>query len=158
MGDSWPQIEERGPVVTDADVRAFEQTLGAPLPQDYRDFLLAVNGGRTSDEHVMFKLEDSEGELNELYALSEIMQTQKSLGDRLPHDVIPVGYDAGGNKVCIALRGTHRGEVWYFDIINELPDDDEEQPIPQDWSQRSDFVRLAPDFRTFIVDLKPIEP
>ena len=47
MATSWPAMERRGPVVTEADVRAFEKKLGATLPDDYRAFLLEVNGGRT---------------------------------------------------------------------------------------------------------------
>jgi hypothetical protein len=37
-----------GPEVSEADLAAFEATLGYPLPDDYRDFLLRYNGGRPS--------------------------------------------------------------------------------------------------------------
>lgn len=36
---------DRGPQVTDEDLSAFEQRWGLPLPEGYREFLLAQNGG-----------------------------------------------------------------------------------------------------------------
>jgi hypothetical protein len=40
-----PGFVTRGPVVGEADIAAFEQRCGFPLPADYRQFLLDQNGG-----------------------------------------------------------------------------------------------------------------
>jgi hypothetical protein len=41
--------------VSDADVVAFEQRLGHVLPDDYRRFILDVNGGVPAPEHMRFE-------------------------------------------------------------------------------------------------------
>ena len=54
MPTSWPSMEWRGPSITEADVVAFEKRLGPSLPEDYRRFLLEVNGGRLAIENTRF--------------------------------------------------------------------------------------------------------
>lgn len=154
MGSDWPQIEARGPSITDSELSAFEESIGARLPDEYRRFLLATNGGRTADDHVRFRVADGEGNLNELYALSDIARSRKVLGDRLPEDLIPIGYDGVGDKICLAVRGDHSGEVWFFDTMNERP----ESANPRvEWSKRRDMTKLASSFGEFMASLSSLE-
>lgn len=75
MPTNWPLMKHRGPAIGEADLVAFEQRLGCSLPEDYRRFLLEVNGGFSADEnarfqygvlHRLFSLGDKENESNDL--------------------------------------------------------------------------------------------
>lgn len=39
-------ITDRGPMLSESEIAAFEAEVGATLPADYREFLLTWNGGR----------------------------------------------------------------------------------------------------------------
>src|SRR5438105_1344375 len=109
MATSWPRMERRGPVVTDEDIRAFEHTLGATLPDDYRAFLLEVNGGRTGEEHVTFAVRKDESTLNSLFSLNDpsaakdLKANASSRRERMSADVIAIGYDDLGGDVCLVV-------------------------------------------------------
>jgi hypothetical protein len=159
MGTSWPNMERRGPVVTDEDIRAFEQRIGATLPDAYRAFILEVNGGRTTEDHVQFRLRKGETNLNTLYSLNnpsggDLAYRAKSLSGKLPSELIPIGADDFGSEVCIVVHGERRGEVWFFDKLNERPDDANPRV---EWFKRRDMIRLAADFRSFMASLTPLE-
>src|SRR3954447_18708815 len=54
MATNWPPMARRGPAITIDAVRRFEEQLGHELPEDYRQFLLEVNGGRPARSHRTF--------------------------------------------------------------------------------------------------------
>lgn len=157
----WPPLERRGPVVTEANVAAFERKLGANLPEEYRTFLLELNGGRTHEDHARFAVGKRDGdELSTLFSLDDPNETHDlearglflRANGRVPRAVLPIG-SAGGGIVCLALEGAERGEVWYFDTLNERPDDANPRVL---WHDRRDFVRLAANFRDFMASLTPL--
>jgi SMI1/KNR4 family protein SUKH-1 len=102
-------MEQRGPTVTDADVRKFEQRLVAELPEDYRRFLLDLNGGRTAETHCTFTMRRGARRaatvLNMLYSLNHPdesfdLATQQLYGeaeDRL-RGGLEVGADDGADR------------------------------------------------------------
>jgi hypothetical protein len=161
MGTSWPPMDRRGPIVAEKDVRALEEIVGARLPDDYRAFLLAVNGGRTTEDHVQFTVRNGESNLNSLYSVAETETARdlawhaKMMRERLPREVIPIGYDDFGSAVCVVLAGERRGEVWFFDTLNERPEDANPRV---EWFKRRDMVRLASSFREFMGSLTPPVP
>ncbi len=67
MATSWPAMERRGRPVDDAAVARFEQQIGHRLPDDYRRFLLEVNGGRLAESARQF----SRGVVNQLFSLDD---------------------------------------------------------------------------------------
>ena len=50
------KLDNKGPAKTEADIMAFEERIGRPLPHDYRVFLFAYNGGRP-EHHVIRNVE-----------------------------------------------------------------------------------------------------
>jgi hypothetical protein len=115
MAIDWPAMNERGPQVTEAAIAAFE----AALPEDYRAFLLAVNGGRTTRSHRVFTMQmrrvrEDETVLNSLNSLNDSKE-QFDLATQwrwertwLPREVIPVGYDDFGGTVVVVIAGPRR--------------------------------------------------
>jgi hypothetical protein len=47
----------RGHEISVDNVRRFERQLGTALPEDYREFLLDLNGGRTAQSHRAFVMQ-----------------------------------------------------------------------------------------------------
>jgi hypothetical protein len=154
-------MERRGPQVTDSQIRAFEQSYGHPLPDDYRQFLLDVNGGGPDIANCEFDL----GVVNRLFSLDDIDDDdERDLATRanderasLPsRDLLFIGHDDGGNSLLLALAGDHRGEVWYM-----LTDDDAR---PEDanprvlWHDRRDMRKVADSFEQFMRALRPLSP
>jgi SMI1 / KNR4 family (SUKH-1) len=164
MTTDWPAMNERGPQLTKAAVTMFEAQLGATLPEDYRAFLLEVNGGRTARRHRVFtiwlqKARTDETVLNSLNSLgdpddrSDLATRWKRACKWLPREVIPVGYDDGGGTVVIVVAGAHRGQVWFLDGVDPRP----EGANPRvEWFDRRDVSKLANSFREFMVGLRPL--
>src|SRR4051812_36868739 len=71
MPNQGTSMVRRGPQVTDAAIRRFEQGIGATLPDDYRTFLLEINGGRTARSHRRFRLRKHDSVLNSLHSLDD---------------------------------------------------------------------------------------
>lgn len=62
------ELTRMGPAVTPDDLRALEREIGAPLPDDYRSFLLACNGG-VPEPPVGFLWEGAIRKINAFWAL-----------------------------------------------------------------------------------------
>ena len=156
MVSSWPLMERRGPQVTDAQIRAFEQSFGHPLPDDYRQFLLDVNGGQPDRANREFDY----GVVNSLFGLDDPENDSCDLATRanrsrpmLPSpDLLFIGHDDGGGAILLALAGEHRGEVWFM-LDDERPPDANPRVL---WHDRRDMRKLAGSFGQFMRSLRPL--
>ena len=173
MSIDWPPMKERGPQITEAAVVRFETQLGAKLPDDYRAFLLVVNGGQTARSHRQFMLTSRKGRkdgtlLNSLNSLDDPddrfdLATRWRWSQRqlppyfpdLPLEVLPIGYDDFGGTVGLVFAGPRRGKVWFLDEENPRP----EGANPRvEWFDRRDVSKIADSFREFMAGLGPPPP
>jgi hypothetical protein len=146
----------RGPQVTDAQIRAFEQAFGHPLPDDYRQFLLDVNGGRLDRANREF----DQGVVNRLFSLEDTDDDSRDLATRanrerksLPSpDLLFIGHDDGSNSLLLALAGEHRGEVWFM-VDDERPEDANPRVL---WHDRRYMRKIADSFEQFMRALRPL--
>ncbi|HEX8110586.1 MAG TPA: SMI1/KNR4 family protein [Kofleriaceae bacterium] len=122
-------MTETGPRVTADDVRRYERELGHELPEDYRQFLVDVNGGQPSLERSVFHLRKDRSILNNLLSLNDpdegndLATAQRLSGysrNDLPREALTIGYDAGGSRILLILAGPHRtthredrGSAWH---------------------------------------------
>ncbi len=158
MAISWPPMVRRGPQVTDAQIRAFEQAFGHPLPDDYRQFLLDVNGGRLDRANREF----DQGVVNRLFSLEDTDDDSRDLATRanwsrpmLPSpDLLFIGHDDGSNRILLALAGEHRGEVWFMLTGDDARPDDANPRVL--WHDRRDMRKLADSFEQFVRSLRPL--
>ena len=44
---------------------------------------------------------------------------------RIPESLIPIGDDGGTGQICLGIRGSEAGKVFYWDQSNEPPGDEE---------------------------------
>ena len=158
MATSWPPMESRGPSVTESDILAFEKRLGCSLPEDYRRFLLEVNGGGLTIVNMSFAY----GNINLLLSLNSPDENDDLLEYTLRHralsllpspDLLAVGFDDGGGRILLALEGEHRGEVWFENTSDPRPEDANPRV---EWFKRRDMKKLADSFEQFMSSLKPL--
>jgi hypothetical protein len=158
MAISWPLMERRGPQVTNAQIRAFEQSYGHPLPDDYRQFLLAVNGGSLDGANCEF----DQGVVNRLFSLEDTDDDERDLATRanwsrpmLPSpDLLFIGHDGFSNRILLALAGEHRGEVWFMLAGDDARPDNANPRVL--WHDRRDMRKLANSFEQFMRSLRPL--
>jgi SMI1 / KNR4 family (SUKH-1) len=135
----WP-----GKPATEEQIAAFEKIEGVALPADYRAFLKTYNGGRPMPDafrfgdkpgsllDTFFELGEGEGETNDL-------QTKcRQFHRRIPHTMMPIGCDAGGNFVLLGVYGEHYGRVYFLDYMNPRP-----------------IFEIAPSFEAFLDSFEP---
>lgn len=157
MSTNWPTMEWRGPHVMENEIETFEQKIGHRLPEDYRRFLLEINGGRL-DTHTLFR----DGIVHTFYSLNATREDNDLLAeamDPLSRSLLPnphllrIGYDAGSRPILLALAGEHRGEVWFENTSNARPVGSNPRVL---WHDRRDMKKLADSFQEFMSSLQPL--
>jgi len=149
-------MAKTGPTIDPAAVAKLEGAIAAKLPDDYRAFLLAVNGGRTATTHRQFRLGREMVALNQLHSLDVPGSPLTSDGwrpDWMPKVLLSIG-SASGGIIAICVSGEHAGSIWYLDTMDARPSGSNPRVA---WHDRRDFTKLAPTFSAFVLGLTPIE-
>jgi cell wall assembly regulator SMI1 len=115
------------------DITRVERQLGVIFPEDYRRFLLRYNGGRPKPD--LFRIEAAGPEwddiMNWFYCINPgdmyglVENNDELLRSRMPPELIAIGDDPLGNQICIAVKGSKKGSVYFWDHENEAPDGEE---------------------------------
>lgn len=114
----------------EADLRALEQRLGITLPLEYRNFLLQHNGGHPTPN--VFSIAacpiDDQGVLTQMLSISDGEETLLNYvdmyADRIPPNLLPIGFDPGSNLICISVSGADRGNVYFWAHDFEASEDE----------------------------------
>ena len=154
-----PTITDQERPTSEAEIARFEAELGTTLPEDYRAFLLANNGGRCELEQFSVRWsgsaqdrEDSQEVLDNLRSLGdgpvELRDAVRTLRDRIPPGMLSVAEDPFGNQILLGLTGERRGRVYFW--VHDLPPDaDETDP--------ANLGVVADDFTAFLAGLRELE-
>jgi hypothetical protein len=140
-----------GPVEP-ARLRAFEARIGAALPEDYRAFVLAHNGGCPVPCDFLISAAEGESSLHHTYGLHDgpaylrLDDALDSYGPQLPEGLLPIADDPGGNAICLGLVGAARGRVYFWDH--------ETGSEPPSWG---DVIEMAPSFTAFCAGLSDMD-
>ncbi len=129
-----------------ASVGALESRVGARMPEAFRELLVSVsNGGEI--EPVASHSFPTVGVASVLGVdRGDHLDLEKRLGQysggRLPEGLLPVADAEGGNLVCLSLRSSDFGTVWFWDHERELVGDA--------------VMLVADDLGQFLADLAPV--
>jgi cell wall assembly regulator SMI1 len=115
----------------ESDVRALESSLGVGFPDDYREFLLAADGGIPVESD--FRLEDMEKHdvavgtflgVSTGEGVYHLAEAAKMLSNRIPRGVVPIAIGPGGDFVALDYRtGGAPGVVYWHHEREGSPND-----------------------------------
>jgi hypothetical protein len=152
-------LQMTAPPAPESRLREFETSLGCALPDDYRAFLAATNGGYcggslwfhgpTPDGSPADAGVHHVGGFRKENYLS--LTTARALyGPRIPRELLWIMDDPLGNAICLGLTGRHRGRVYFWDH--------ECEPDPDAWDGSADtagnVTLLADSFTDFVAGLR----
>lgn len=118
------EILNAGPTVNEQELARAEKILGRPLPPLFRTFLLRNNGGYPREGLFSLGKKGGASVVQTFLRIQEghrddIRKRAASLADRLPQWLLPIGYDPGGNPICIAAAGPQTGAIFFWDHESE---------------------------------------
>ena len=133
------QITEQDASIEEPDLRELEDKYDFKFPDAIRQFYLQYNGGQLERRH--YVVQDDTFVLYNLYSIKYGVATLNMkmelnyVDEWWPKELIPFGYDGGGNSFCFHKTS---GKIYY--VYEDTYDDDENVPIEC----------LASDFLSFI--------
>jgi hypothetical protein len=156
-------IRNKLPPAPAEQLLALERLLGYPLPDDYRRFLVACNGGVASGRpwftgptpdgsSADAGVHHIGGFRTEPYL--SLTQVRDLYGPRIPQPLLWIMDDPFGNAICLGVAGACRGHVFFWDHENE--------PDPATWDGRletaGNLQLLAHSFTDFVAGLRKNPP
>lgn len=151
-------IAKKLPPASASDVSAFELSLGCRLPEDYREFLVACNGGFVGGT-LWFKGPTPKGDQADagVHHIGGFRQeshfslewNRECYEGRIPREFLWIMDDPFGNAICLGIRGEHVGRVFFWNHENE-PDDEWDGTV----EQAENLQLLANSFAEFVAGLQ----
>ncbi|HEX8311972.1 MAG TPA: SMI1/KNR4 family protein [Chthoniobacteraceae bacterium] len=131
---------------TEEQVRLIEERIGKRLPDDYREFLLTVNGGYRPDPGIFDVPGEGTSEWHGVLGFAgrgsyDLRRHLHPESEYLPH-CLPIGHDICGNNLLLGLHESHFGRIYWED--HELTQHGEQRPP----------IRLADSFTEFLRALR----
>ena len=126
------KIDSPGAQLSPDEIEAFELSVDARLPDEYRSFLAATNGGSPAEGRSWMKLKRGWIGSNWIcvdffYGISrsdvrayELGRIWKTFRTRVPKDFLPIATDSYGNQILIGLQGSKEGSVFFWNHEQEI--------------------------------------
>ena len=154
QGPFWDGTRNQYGPLAPEQLAAFEAELGQRLPEDYRAFLLAHNGGLpVGRDYWAPGRQEPDAEILCVYGLHEgpedyRLDVQRAFyAPKLMPGLLPIASDVGGNQFCLGYAGKPRGKVYCWDHETEC--------LPVTWRN---FQWLTGSFTEFLQRLRPAAP
>lgn len=125
--------------VSEVAIKRFEKTYNLTLPREYKQFMLANNGGKPIARRFVTKDGKQTSSLMLLYPISQeespnMSMIYEEINERIPGDLLVIGEDPIDNKICLSLSGKDKGAVYYWSLDME----DSEEPSYEHFSLVAD--------------------
>lgn len=141
-----PRINTLEPPVSSAQLDAIEKELGIFLPESYRSFLLAHNGGQPVPNTFQFVDGKTIEVIGWFFSIQNeddgLVSIAKAYQNYLHRELLPIAADPFGNLICIGVKGSHAGQIYFWLHESELP---RNTPLPN-----AECRLVAPSFDEFI--------
>ena len=151
------KFEKNFGLLNEKVLEALEQVWEFKLPSSYRSFLLKYNGGVPINDTFYFKNDLARGSLVQLFlgVTSEkhanLLKHLQTYRGRIPDTMFPIAYDPSGNLILLAVKGSDREKVFFWDHENEVESGQGEV------SGYSNLTLISDGFDEFLSMLKPEE-
>lgn len=150
------EMDVVGAPLLEARLQLFEDSLGKRLPDDYREFLLGINGGNPSAKNnVAPTSRKGAGETiiqcfygldtgQKFFEIERVMENmQRRFGGKYPSLRVPFANDGLGNKYVLSLEeGAERGTVYFL----ALDDGDKFRRVADSFAQFLDALRSQDEY------------
>jgi hypothetical protein len=161
------KLYDVGPKITLEKIAEIEKTIAHQLPQQYKDFILKFNGGKTDLN--CFKVhyngqewadDIEEALLRSFHSMPEhkyynFLKNQRFYKDRVPSDTILIADTPGRDKVLLGVEGENMGKVFYWNGEYEVA---EEEPAEEGFqADYSNVGFVANSFNEFLKGLYTME-
>lgn len=139
-----------------ADLQAIEATYGFVLPADYKEHILAYNGGWPKDENTFLQVGERGQAVARVlsdmksvkYGDTTLERSLRSLRGDLHDDLVPIGTDAGGDLFCLSVGPEDYSAVYYISHEFYKPPKRKEMKQPRQYGKGVSF--LAASFTDFL--------
>jgi hypothetical protein len=135
-------------------IKRIEEELGCVFPKEYRDFLLAHNGGEAVEGVFLIHdpPNDYHGLLDQFLCISpgdsyDLSDWVSDYIGRLPSNLLPVAVDQAGNLIALSVAGSDIGRVYFWD--HELEAGQGKVP------SYDNVYPVADSFQAFLDSLRP---
>lgn len=147
------KIESSYSSIESSSIKHIEERISGCLPDDYKEFLIAHNGGEPELDIFTF-LRDEVPELGIVAAFlgqqededETILEYLDCYENRIPKNLLPIAYDPGSNVICLSVSGEDYGSVYFW--LHEFETDEDEAP------DYSNVFPIKPSFSEFIDSLE----
>ncbi|MEK4069925.1 SMI1/KNR4 family protein [Peribacillus sp. FSL R5-0717] len=115
MNDVIDLIDTRKPGVTDLDIKSAEEKLGVVFPEQYKELFKLSNNAQI-DEWTLFPIKDSK---NLKRTWDDVVRQNQDVRDEgMADDLISIGEDGTGDKLCFRIVDTVMDDkiyIWYHE-------------------------------------------
>jgi hypothetical protein len=151
------KITHSFPPITEAELQQFEDELGILLPREYRDFLLAHNGGKPKPDTFNVDMDGFKNTNRVICFLGIAPVTDhaafawylKGYKGRIPHSLLPIAYPLNIDLICLSVHAKDYGRVYYWDhnweVTETEPDYSNVHLVAENFTQ---FLELLYDHET----------
>jgi hypothetical protein len=115
-------------------LRPIEKFLGINFTEDYRSFLLKVNGGYPDKTFFKFSNLDEGSVVQHFYGINgmgdsnDLLIMYKYSHTRIPSNMVHIGADCFGNQILLSVKNPDRGKIYFWDHEIEADPDNGEIP------------------------------
>jgi hypothetical protein len=156
-------LEQKLPPAPDDQLAAFEADLGGRLPEDYRRFLIACNGGWNGMGY-HFRAPTPEGRFGSFWlqylggfreferqSLTAARRRYQGEPLRIPRSLVWIATNGWDDAICLGIAGPPRGRVYYF--WSNAPEPDP-RTLEVQIESAGDLTLLANSFTEFVAALE----
>ena len=136
-------------------VEQAEAMLGFSIPGQYRDYLLSVaNGGGIENAAIRGFPQIS---VNHILGVGrddtdDLVKSSQMQGPLLNVGLLPIADAEGGNPICVSLRSTDEGSIWFVDHERHFDEPTALTRIADSWDE---FLAVTePDMAPTPADVK----